>query len=237
MQFAKRPNLYADADFLRGFEELARRNLRFDAWVYSHQLADVAALAQRFPQTAIVLDHLGTPVGAGGPHGDVGTTESDRANIVAAWRDALATVAENKNVHAKLSGLGMPVLGFGFHTRATPPSAEELADSYGPFMRHALDVFGVERCFFASNFPMDKVSAPYHVIFDAFTRLAAERGSEAARPLLRDNALRFYGISEAVAKSASVLPSAAPAAAPTWHEDDPRMNDPIGLNMGPPAKK
>jgi predicted TIM-barrel fold metal-dependent hydrolase len=194
MAFSRQTNLYANAEFLRGFELLAQRGLRFDAWVYSNQLNDVAAMAQRFPQTAIVLDHLGTPVGAGGPTGDVGTTASERANILATWRDALAKVAENKNVHAKISGLAMPVLGFGFHTRSTPPSADELSECFRPFVTHALDVFGVERCFFASNFPMDKVSAPYHHIFQAFACFAAEHGPEAPRALLRDNALRFYGI-------------------------------------------
>jgi predicted TIM-barrel fold metal-dependent hydrolase len=194
MAFTRRRNLFADADFLRGFELLAQRGLRFDAWIYSHQLGDVAALARRFPETPIVLDHLGTPVGAAGPVGDVGATEGERASIVAAWRDGLSQVAEHSNVHAKISGLGMPVLGFGFHTRSTPPSADELAEGYGPFVRHALDVFGVERCFCASNYPMDKVSAPYHHIFDAFARLASERGPEAPRALLRENALRFYGV-------------------------------------------
>jgi predicted TIM-barrel fold metal-dependent hydrolase len=194
MPFSRQPNLYADADFLRGFELLAQRGLRFDAWSYSNHLGEVAALAKRFPQAAIVLDHLGTPVGAAGPVGDVGATEHERAGILAAWRDSLSKVAENKNVHAKISGLAMPVLGFGFHTRSAPPSVDELTERFAPFVRHALDVFGVERCFFASNFPMDKVSAPYHHIFQAFARLAAERGTEAPRALLRDNALRFYGI-------------------------------------------
>jgi L-fuconolactonase len=194
MAFSRQSNLYTNADFLRGFELLAQRGLRFDAWCYSNQLRDVAALAQRFPQAAIVLDHLGTPVGAAGPVGDVGATEGERSNILAAWRDDLARVAENKNVHAKISGLAMPVVGFGFHTRSDPPSADELAERFGPFVRYALDVFGVQRCFFASNFPMDKVSAPYGHIFEAFAGLAAERGPEAPRALLRDNASRFYGI-------------------------------------------
>jgi len=194
MPFSRKPHVYAEADFLRGFEQLAQRGLRFDAWVYSTQLADVAALAQRFPQTSIVLDHLGTPVGVGGPSGAVGATEAERASIFSAWRDDVAKVAENKNVHAKLSGLAMPVLGFGFHTRPTPPSVDELTERFGPLVRHGLDVFGVERCFFASNFPMDKVSAPYPHIFEAYARIAAERGTEAPRALLRDNALRFYGV-------------------------------------------
>jgi predicted TIM-barrel fold metal-dependent hydrolase len=194
MAWSRRPHLYRDADFLRGFEKLAARGLRFDAWVYSSQLSDVAALAERFPEVPIVLDHLGTPVAAGGPVANVGANEGERERIVASWRADLALVAEHKNVHAKLSGLAMPVLGFGFHMRPEPPGVDELIERVGPFVRHALAVFGEQRCFFASNFPMDKVSVPYGMLFEAYARLAAERGSHAPRALLRDNALRFYGV-------------------------------------------
>ena len=188
------PHLFTEASFLRGFERLAARGLRFDAWVYSTQLADVAALADRFPRVPIVLDHLGTPVGAAGPVAATGATERERERIVGAWRDDLARLAERKNVSAKLSGLTMPVVGFGFHQRPAAPGVDELVDRLGPFVRHGLDVFGVERCFFASNFPMDKVSAPYERLFEAYARLASERGPRAPRFLLRDNALAFYGM-------------------------------------------
>jgi predicted TIM-barrel fold metal-dependent hydrolase len=194
MAWAKLPHLYTDASFLRGFERLVARKLRFDAWVYSPQLPDVTALAQRFPEAQIVLDHLGTPVGAGGPSGGVGETQPERDRIVATWRDDLARLAECKNVFAKISGLAMPVVGFGFHTRPEPPSSDELFERLAPLARHALDVFGVERCFFASNFPMDKPSAPYERLFEVYRRIAQERGEQAPRALLRENALRFYAV-------------------------------------------
>lgn len=194
--WSKRPHLYTEAEFLHGFERLVARDLSFDAWVYSAQLPDVTALAKRFPEARIVLDHVGTPVGVGGPVSDVGATADERARILGAWREDLARLAEHKNVSAKISGLAMPVLGFGFHTRAQDqvPTVDELFERFAPLVRHALDVFGVPRCFFASNFPMDKVSAPYERILAAYVRLAAERGSQAPRALLRDNALRFYRV-------------------------------------------
>ena len=191
------PNLLRDAAFLRGFERLEARGLRFDAFVYSNQLADVGALAQRFPKVPIVLDHVGTPVGAAGPVNDVAQSDAECERIRASWRDELAKLAEHKNVWVKLSGLTMPILGFGFHRRPSPPSVDELHDALGPYLRHALDVFGVERSFFASNFPMDRPSAPYERIFEAYLRCAQERGPSAPRVLLRDNALRFYGIESA----------------------------------------
>jgi predicted TIM-barrel fold metal-dependent hydrolase len=194
MSWTRVDRLYQDAAFLRGFEQLAALELSFDAWCYSTQLRDVAALAARFPEVTIVLDHLGTPVGAAGPVADVGATPEERARIVGSWRDDLARVAEHSNVVAKLSGLTMPVVGFDFHTRATEPSVSELVERLGPFMRHALGCFGVSRCCFASNFPMDKVSASGARLFEAYAQLAAERGTGAPRALLRDNALRFYRV-------------------------------------------
>ncbi|MGH8517939.1 MAG: amidohydrolase family protein [Panacagrimonas sp.] len=195
LSFCDVPNLYRDAAFLRGFEKVVARRLRFDAWVYSHQIPDVVELARRFPEARIVLDHMGTPAGVAGPvgkRGGVGATGQDRKRIFETWREDLARLAEHKQVHVKLSGLGMPVHGFDFHRRPSPPSVDELADAYRPFIGHALDVFGTERAFFASNFPMDKPSAPLAHFFGAYLELAKERGAEAPRALLRENALRFY---------------------------------------------
>lgn len=195
LSFCDVPNLYRDASFLRGFENVLARGLRFDAWVYSHQIPDVTELARRFPEAQIVLDHVGTPVGAGGPvgtRGSVGATQQDRTRILEAWREDLARLAEHKNVHTKLSGLGMPVHGFGFHHRAAPPSIDERCETLRPFLGHAIEVFGIERAFFASNFPMDKPSAPLGHFFGAYLKLAKEIGLAAPRALLRENALRFY---------------------------------------------
>lgn len=192
--WARKPHLYRDADFLRGFERLVARGLRFDAWVYSHQLPEVTELAARFPEAQIVLDHLGTPVGAGGPYAATGATAAERDRIAGGWREDLARLAEKKNVAAKLSGLAMPVLGFDFHRRREPPGVAELVERLGPFIRHGLDVFGVDRCFFASNFPMDKASAPFARLFAAYVELARERGPTAPRALLRENALRTYAV-------------------------------------------
>lgn len=194
LSFAKAPGLYRDRDFLRGFERLVARGLRFDAWCYSTQLGEVVELAARFPEASIVLDHVGTPVGVGGQVGATGASEQARARIFGAWRDDLARLAEHEHVHAKISGLAMPVLGFDFHRRASPPSSDELCAAFRPLVHHALDVFGAERSFFASNFPMDRPSVPMPTLFAAYLRLAREHRSSAPRALFRDNALRFYGI-------------------------------------------
>ena len=88
----------------------------------------------------------------------------------------------------------MPIVGWGFHARREPPSAEELAERLGPHVEHALRVFGVERCMFASNFPMDKVSAPWARVVGAMGQLTSGLEPAARRAFIHDNAARFYGI-------------------------------------------
>lgn len=190
-----RPNLYRDARFLRGFERLAAHGLRFDAWVYSNGIDEVTELARRFPEVPLVLDHVGTPVGVFGPVGrSTGRTAGERAGILSAWKDAFARLADLKHAHVKLSGLLQPVLGLGYHARREKPRSEEIAQALAPIVDHALDVFGPSRCMFASNFPMDKVSADFSSIANAYATIVASRGGDALRSVFRETARRFYGL-------------------------------------------
>ena len=189
------PDAYTNPIFLKKFELLAKYNLSFDAWAYSTQLADVISLAKQFPETAIVIDHLATPVGVFGPVGrGTGKTEAQRAGIFSQWKDDIATLAEQKHVHAKVSGLLMPVLGHSFHKRRELADVETIIDLLSPFIEHAVDVFGYERLMFSSNFPMDKVTATLPDIIEAKIRMIAPYGDAALKSIFRENALRFYRI-------------------------------------------
>lgn len=186
---------YRDAAFLEGFRHLADAGLRFDAWVYSPQIGDVTTLAKEYPEVPIMLDHLGSPVGVFGPVGRYrGADEKLREETFELWQHSLATLAEQPNAHVKLSGLLMPLTGHGLHKRAGPASAAEIAELIEPFVNHALDVFGPERCLWASNFPMDKVAASLETVIEAYARVVAERGETVLRQVFRDNALKFYAI-------------------------------------------
>lgn len=183
------------SDALRsGLTTLGERQLTFEAWCYHHQLPDLAQLISDVPMTTFMLDHMGTPVGLAGPHGGQGTTERDRAAILDDWRAGLVDIAANLNVHCKLSGLLMPICGFGYHERDTPPSVAELVDAIGPHIHFGIETFGPERCVFASNFPMDKVSTDYQTLWDAFIEIVANAGLAPAQQaaLLADNAAAFY---------------------------------------------
>ncbi len=177
-----------------GLTELAARELTFEAWCYANQLGDLAALASDVPEATLMLDHMGTPVGLAGPFGGQGSTQGDRDRIRGSWHEGLAAVAEQPNVHCKLSGLLMPICGFGFHERDTMPSVGEVVDALAPHILFGIETFGVERCMLASNFPMDKVSVDYEVLWDAFLQIIAAAGFDDVQQgaLVADNASTFY---------------------------------------------
>lgn len=183
------PDLYARPSFRRGVEVLGELDLVCETWQYHTQLdgeTGLAALAGSCPGTTFVLDHCGGPIGIG-PYAEGRTTsEFDR------WRRGVDAVATNPNVVVKLGGITMPRNGFDFHLRERPPSSEEYAAAVDPWIRHCLDAFGPERAMFESNFPVDKVSVSYAVLWNAFKRLIAGEDEAVRRALLHDNAMRIY---------------------------------------------
>ena len=191
--WADEAHLYRNPKFLKGFEALAKQNLSFDAWVYSTQIQDVYTLAQHFPETNIVLDHFGTPVGLFGAVGKhTGQTEQDRFAIFSDWKENLAKLAECPNVYTKMSGLFMPVLGHRFHQSGQVAHKEEIISLSTPLIQHALDCFGTHRVMFASNFPMDSVSTNLENIIDAFSYIIQQIDPSALKAIFHDNAQTFY---------------------------------------------
>ncbi len=177
--------LYADSTFRRGFARLAPLGLTFEAWQYHTQLGDVLELARAFPETTIILDHLGGPLGIG-PY--VGRLDE----VFAAWKPAIAEVATCHNVVVKLGGIQMPINGFGFHKRDRPPSSEELEEVVGRYYRHGIDCFGPERGMFESNFPVDRQSCSYRVLWNLFKRLAKAFSEDEKHALFYGTAVRVY---------------------------------------------
>ena len=157
-----------DPRWKRGFALLERYGLSFDLQTPWWHLPEAAALAREFPRTTIIVNHTGLP--------------ADRtADGLEAWRDALETVAAAPNVALKISGLGQ-------------------ADHSWPYasnrrvVRDAITILGVERCMFASNFPVDALCADYDTIFDGFRRSVHDFTAEDQARLFCDNAMRIYRI-------------------------------------------
>jgi len=184
------PGLLADAAFRRGFAELGKRGLTFDAWLYHPQIGELTDLARAFPQTPIVLDHFGGPLG-------IGPYEGKRAEIFAAWKRDFRELAGCPNVVAKLGGLVMPLNNFGFHRRERPATSAELVEATRDWYLHAIDCFGPSRCMFESNFPVDKASCSYAVLWNSFKRLTAGFSAADRAALFHDTAARFYGLARA----------------------------------------
>ncbi|MCZ6617823.1 MAG: amidohydrolase family protein, partial [Gammaproteobacteria bacterium] len=178
-------HLYLDAKFREGFAELGKRGLSFDAWLYHTQIAELTDLASAFPDTTIIFDHFGGPLG-------IGPYAEKREEIYPDWQRDLVDLARCPNVFPKLGGLVMPLNGFGFHKNDVPATSDEIVAATGRYYRHTIDCFGVERCMFESNFPVDKQSCSYHVLWNAFKKMVADGSEDEKRALFHDSACRAY---------------------------------------------
>jgi L-fuconolactonase len=178
----------ATAGYRAGARALARMGLSLDTGVVFPQLPELADFAKALPDLTIILNHLGGLTRVG-PYGN--RDEEVRAT----WRSGIAAVAACPNVNLKLGGIGMPRLGFDWHTREKPIGSEELATSMAPFITYCIEQFGPERCMFESNFPPDKVSFSHHILFNAFKRFSKGYSASERAALFHDTAARAYRIS------------------------------------------
>jgi predicted TIM-barrel fold metal-dependent hydrolase len=155
-----------DPKWRRGYALLERHGFLFDVQTPWWHFDALAELARDFPTTQIVIVHTGLPV--------------DRSEEgLAGWRTALDTVAAQPNVAIKISGLGRPGLPWTLTAN-------------GPIIRDAINIFGPERCMFASNFPVDGLTGSFQMIYGGFRAAVSNRPVEERRMLFHDNAVRIY---------------------------------------------
>jgi predicted TIM-barrel fold metal-dependent hydrolase len=179
--------LLLDPVFRAGFAELGALDLSFDAYIYFSQLDELRDLAKSFPGTTVILNHAGTPLGLG-PYAE------EREKVFKTWSEGIKRLAECPNVTLKFGGLGMAACGFDFHLREIPPDSDTLAQAWKPYFDVCIDAFGAARCMFESNFPVDKQSCSYPVLWNAFKKLSAGCSSEAQTQLFSGTAGRVYRI-------------------------------------------
>jgi len=177
--------LLMDGRVREGFARLAPLGLSFDAWMYHTQLGELLDLARAFPATLIVLDHVGGPIG-------LGRSAGKRDEVFTEWSSRIHELARCPNVHIKLGGLGMRMFGFDVHEGELPPSSEELAGLWRPYIETCIAAFGPERAMFESNFPVDKGSCGYTMLWNAFKRIAAGCSAAEKQALFAGTATRFY---------------------------------------------
>lgn len=177
--------LYLDTTFREGFARLAHHGLTFDAWLYHPQITQLTDLARAHPDVTIIADHFGGPLG-------IGPYAGKRAEIYPQWKDDFAALAACPNVVAKLGGINMTINGFGWHKQGIPPTSEELTEATRDYYLHAIDCFGPDRCMFESNYPVDKVSCSYAVLWNSFKRIAEGFSESEKSAMFHDTAARVY---------------------------------------------
>jgi len=184
--YALRPKgLLLDPTFRKGFACLAPLGLSYDSWLFHPQIGELADLARAFPDTRIVLDHCGGPIGVGG-------YANRREEVFEGWKASIRDIAGCPNVVVKLGGLAMCLLGYDFHQRPRPPSSEQAAAAWRPYIETCIEAFGPSRAMFESNFPPDKGQCSYQVIFNAFKRIAAQYSEAEKTALFSQTAADVY---------------------------------------------
>ena len=183
----KREGQLGSDEFRAGARVLARMGLSLEGWMYFPQLPELAAFAKAVPDLTIILNHIGGLLRVG-PYGN------REDEVMATWRRGIAAVAACPNVYVKLGGIGMPRTGFDWHARVTPIGSDELAASMAPLMTYCIEQFSPSRCMFESNFPVDKVSYSYHVMYNAFKRLSKGYSAPERAAMFHDTAARVYRV-------------------------------------------
>ncbi|MDO8379429.1 amidohydrolase [Phenylobacterium sp.] len=177
--------LYMSPKFREGFAQLAPLGLSFDAWMLEPQLPDLIDLAKAFPETQIILDHVGTPLG-------IASYAGKREERFPIWKENILALAALPNVAVKLGGLAMVFPGFDSFMAFPPASSETLAAEWKPYIETCIEAFGPQRCMFESNFPVDIGSCDYDVLWNAFKVLAKGASADEKTALFSGTATQIY---------------------------------------------
>ena len=187
VRLAAPEHLLLSPSFQAGFGCLQDMGLSFDAWLYHPQLSELTALMEAFPDARMVINHIGGRIG-------VGRYAGMQEQVWRDWHADMARLARFPNVHVKLGGLGMNLCGFHFYDRPAPPSSDDLQAAWQATFEALIDLFGAERCMLESNFPVDKASCSYGVLWNAFKKITTRYSAEQRHQLFFDTARRFYNI-------------------------------------------
>ena len=179
------PGFYLDKTFREGFAQLAPLGLSFDAWMLEPQLPDLIDLARAFPDTQIILDHVGTPLG-------LASYAGRREERFGVWRDNIRALAQSPNVAVKLGGLAMVFPKFASFLSDPPAPSSQLAAEWKPYIETCIEAFGPDRCMFESNFPVDLGSCSYATLWNAFKLIAAGYSADEKTALFSGAATRIY---------------------------------------------
>jgi L-fuconolactonase len=188
------PDLLLDPRFREGFSRLAPLGLSFDAWLYHPQLPQLVDLVDAYPDTRVIVDHIGGLVGIG-PYSARSSESFDH------WKSSLRELARRPNVFLKVGGMNMRLHGCAFIDRDRPPTSTELADAWKLHVETCIEIFGPDRCMFESNFPPDKCGVSAVVLWNAFKRLAGPYSKDEKTALFSGTAIRAYRLPETLGQA------------------------------------
>ena len=184
---ATEPDIMTRPEFRRGFAELVRRDLSFDAWMFQAQMPELVDLIRAFPDARIVLDHVGGPLA-------VGRYAGRRDEAFAEWKTNIAAIAQHPNVTVKIGALNMTVTGMDAVEKDRPDTSEETARLQRDHILTTIDLFGPDRCMFESNFPVDMRSISYTLVWNVFKRVTQDFSAADRASLFAGTAKRAYRI-------------------------------------------
>lgn len=179
------PGLYLSPKFRAGMRRLVALDLSLDAWLFHPQLAEAVDLARAFPTANIVMCHMGGPLGYGPYAGR-------KDEVFADWKASMKELAACPNVSVKLGGVMMRLAAYDYMKLLSPPSSEELAGYWGPYVKTCIDLFGPDRCMVESNFPVEKMGIGSGALWNAFKRMVAGASAGEKRAIFSGTANRVY---------------------------------------------
>jgi len=167
LRFTDKGDYMVNDVWQKGFALLQRYNLSFDLQIYAaHQADQAIKLAKMFPSLLLILNHTGMPV--------------DRSEEgIELWKKNMTKLSKAPNIVVKISGLGMVDHHF-------------TSESLSPFILHTISSFGVNRCMFASNFPIDKVVSSYDKVWSDFKECVHNFSQAEQHKMLCTNAIKYY---------------------------------------------
>ena len=177
-------HLYRQDAFVEGFRHFARTDFSFEAFVLAPQLPDVVHLARLFPDTQIILNHSGQPIGVGAHSGRLGEEYPQ-------WRRDMAALAACENVSVKLGGLGSYLMGLDSFRSDPPATSDRMATDWAPYVEVAIELFGARRCMFESNRPTDDTGT-FDSLCNAYKKMTAGCSADERAEIFAGTALRIY---------------------------------------------
>ena len=174
--------------FLKGVSKLSEFNFSFDAWLYFNQLPELLYLARVTPETNIVINHLAAPL-------KIGKWAETPQEVDEIWRSNLQELANCENVYLKIGGIGMDnYFANDWVNQTKPPTSDEVASVWKEKILWCIELFGSHRCMFESNYPVDRQTLPYSVIWNCFQKVTDSFTESEKSDLFSSTACTVYRI-------------------------------------------